>query len=199
MTIGKLFIKGLLFVLPIALTLIILNWVFSLISPWVKGPLTVIVPVHLQFPGIEIIASVVLILMIGGLVHWQLSSVFMRWFEKQMSSAPVFSLIYNNLREIVDFVAGNREQNIDRVVLAALNEHTNVIGLVSKPAGQTSLNDHPDLVAVFVPMSYQMGGFLLYLPEDKLETLDMSTSDAMQLCLTADIKPKKETDPLTKV
>lgn len=192
MNIGKLFFKGILFVLPIALTFTILNWLFGLLTPWVFVPVAAVIPESFRFSGLEYLLSIILVVLIGALVHWQLSNVFMKWLERILGSVPVINVVYNNLREIVDFVSGNREQSVKRVVLASLNDHVNVVGLVTKAAGRTSLSDHPDLTAVFIPMSYQMGGFLTYLPEQRLQTLNLSASQAMQLCLTADISQKSK-------
>jgi len=40
------------------------------------------------------------------------------------------------------------------------------------------------LVAVYFPMSFQIGGYTMYVPKDRLTTLDMSLEDAMRMVLT---------------
>ena len=40
-----------------------------------------------------------------------------------------------------------------------------------------------DLVAVYFPMSYQIGGYTLYLPKDELQETDLSVEEAMRLVL----------------
>ena len=42
-----------------------------------------------------------------------------------------------------------------------------------------------DLVSVYLPMSYQIGGFTVYVPSDHVKTIDMDVEDAMRLVLTA--------------
>ena len=42
-----------------------------------------------------------------------------------------------------------------------------------------------DLVAVYLPMSYGIGGYTVYLPKDQCESLDMPVETAMRMALTA--------------
>jgi uncharacterized membrane protein len=41
------------------------------------------------------------------------------------------------------------------------------------------------VVAVYVPFSYQVGGFTVFVPCDRLTVLDMSLEDAMHFIVTA--------------
>jgi uncharacterized membrane protein len=41
----------------------------------------------------------------------------------------------------------------------------------------------PDLVPVYFPMSYQIGGYTLYLPKSELEETQLSVEEAMRLVL----------------
>jgi uncharacterized membrane protein len=43
-------------------------------------------------------------------------------------------------------------------------------------------------VAVYLPMSYQVGGYTLFLPRSALTPIDMSREDAMRFILTAGLK-----------
>ena len=40
-------------------------------------------------------------------------------------------------------------------------------------------------MAVYLPMSYQIGGFTVYMPANQVTRLDISVEDAMRLSLTA--------------
>jgi hypothetical protein len=50
-----------------------------------------------------------------------------------------------------------------------------------------SRSDSP-LTAVYLPMSYQLGGFMVLLPAESLEPLEISAEDAMRLVLTAGVR-----------
>jgi uncharacterized membrane protein len=58
-------------------------------------------------------------------------------------------------------------------------------GLPLEPAAE-------DPVAVYLPMSYQVGGYTLYLPRSALTPIDMPFEQAMRLTLTAGVTARGE-------
>jgi len=61
-----------------------------------------------------------------------------------------------------------------------------LLGFVTHDA-ISQLKTHPedsDLVAVYFPMSYMLGGYTLYLPQHDLEPLNLSVEEAMRLAIT---------------
>ena len=48
--------------------------------------------------------------------------------------------------------------------------------------------DTQPLVAVYLPMSYQIGGYTLYLPRERLEPTDLSVEAAMRIVLTGGLQ-----------
>ncbi len=49
-----------------------------------------------------------------------------------------------------------------------------------------------DKVAVYLPLSYQLGGYTVYLSKDRVKVIDMSVEDAMRRVLTAGLSTKKK-------
>jgi uncharacterized membrane protein len=47
------------------------------------------------------------------------------------------------------------------------------------------------LVGVYLPMSYGIGGYTVYLPKAQIEPLDMSLEDAMRLTLIGGVSGRK--------
>ena len=59
--------------------------------------------------------------------------------------------------------------------------------------------DAEDPVAVYMPMSYQIGGYTLFLPRNALTPVDMTFEDAMRLVVTGAITRKQESaDKITE-
>lgn len=50
-----------------------------------------------------------------------------------------------------------------------------------------SAEEGDDIVAIYLPLSYQIGGYTLYLPRSKVEPVPMSMEDAMRRVLTAEL------------
>jgi uncharacterized membrane protein len=49
-----------------------------------------------------------------------------------------------------------------------------------------------DPIAVYLPMSYQIGGYTLFLPRSCLTPVDISFEDGMKLVLTGSVARKEE-------
>jgi uncharacterized membrane protein len=56
-----------------------------------------------------------------------------------------------------------------------------------------NLGSH-ETIAVYLPMSYQIGGYTLMLPRGSIEALDLSPEDAMRYTLTAGVSARKGDD-----
>jgi uncharacterized membrane protein len=56
----------------------------------------------------------------------------------------------------------------------------------------------PDVVAVYLPMSYQIGGYTVLLPRRLVEPVDMSVEDALRFTVTAGMSqiPARQDDGL---
>jgi uncharacterized membrane protein len=82
----------------------------------------------------------------------------------------VFNKVYRNIREMIDFIAGGKDGELDRVVLVSFDKDVKLIGFVTNPSISLPLQSDgldEQLSAVYMPMSYQMGGYVLYLPESR--------------------------------
>lgn len=72
------------------------------------------------------------------------------------------------------------------VVIPAFNEEQDLGGVIRQidlplqPAAEQA-------VAVYLPMSYQIGGYTLYLPASALTPLDISFEDGMRLAITGGV------------
>jgi uncharacterized membrane protein len=64
-----------------------------------------------------------------------------------------------------------------------------VIGFVTQEsASLPGMTADPTLVAVYLPMSYQIGGYTLYLPRDRLQPTELSVEQAMLIVLTGGLQ-----------
>jgi uncharacterized membrane protein len=74
-----------------------------------------------------------------------------------------------------------------QVVRVRVADHMHLIGFVTRedfttlPAGLGGA----DVIAVYLPMSYQVGGYTVLLPRRLVEPVDMSVEDALRFAVTA--------------
>ena len=64
-----------------------------------------------------------------------------------------------------------------------------LIGFVTQEHANTlGIGGGEDLVAVYLPMSYQIGGYTIYIPRSRLVETDLSVEQAMRIVLTGGVR-----------
>jgi uncharacterized membrane protein len=194
----RLFLQGVLTLLPITLTLYLLTWVVSSAENAVSGPLRSWFSHQIYFPGAGVIAVVALTFAVGFLVNNFITKQLFGWVEAQFKRTPVIRSIYNPLRDVTRMFAQENENSSQRPVLVDL-KGTGIyaMGLVTRdeftdlPSGTIP----PESLAVFVPFSYGVGGFTLIVPKNQTRELGIPAEKAMQLSLTGWIKTAEPKQP----
>lgn len=180
------FLKGLAATLPVVLTCYLIYWLGSSLEQLLKPIMTHLLPAGKYLPGSGLFTGVVAIFSIGLLVEVWLVRHLFTFGQTVMARIPVVKYIYNALRDFVEYftrpAAAGKGQ---KVVVVRLGE-ARLIGFIT---GQTpELGDqtrYDELITVYLPMSYQIGGYTVHIPRRLIEPLDLSVEDAMRLVLTA--------------
>jgi uncharacterized membrane protein len=107
------------------------------------------------------------------------------------------SRVFNALNDFVSYVSRRPTEEVSRSSVS-LDHECRLSGFITDAnrAGFAA-GDPPDRVAVYLPMSYQIGGFTVLLPRDRLKPLAMNVEEAMRLVLTAGVGRKAEKAPGT--
>jgi uncharacterized membrane protein len=180
----QLFLQGLLVVIPLLVTFGIFYWLFISAERVFRVPVRIVLPETWYIPGMGLLTAVLVTIAAGILVkNYIINAIFM-WFEKILNRLPLVKQIYGGARDLIQFFADSRHNKLQKVVAVEFNG-CRLIGFIT--GEKTSLGSQKNLVSVYLPLSYQIGGFLIYLPETQCEALDMSVQEAMQKALTANI------------
>jgi len=184
------FLQGLAAILPIALTFAVMYWLGTTAEAALGPLLRWALPGDWYFPGLGILAGLLLVTTTGLLVNAYLFRKVFDFANGLLSSIPLVSTLFDSLRDIASFAdpKGLRSE-MQRAVLVPLGDDIRVVGFVTNEARQWD-GEH-SAVPVFVPMSYQLGGFTLLVPEDGLEPLDMEVHTAMRWAISAGMVEKK--------
>ncbi len=178
--------RGLVVVLPIGLTLWLLWWLGSSTESLLQQAITLVIPAEHYRPGMGIIAAVALLLAAGTLVNALLVRRMLAAWERFLDRIPVVKTIYGAIRDFTRLLpADGKRRDLKRVVLARFGE-AQVVGFVTRDdAAELGIVKKEDgLVAVYFPMSYQIGGYTVLVPRSAIVQLDMSVETAMRLVLT---------------
>ncbi|MFA5583618.1 MAG: DUF502 domain-containing protein [Bacteriovoracaceae bacterium] len=185
---NQLFFKGLIVVLPISLTFYILFLISVRLESFFGDLLSQVVGKELYVPGLGIVATVGVVLLVGFLVNNYFTGRIFHWFNSLMERVPLIKVIYNPLKDLMALIpgGGNAKEN-QRVVLVPLpGLGVKTLGLVTRE--ELDEIKSKEMISVYVPLSYMLGGITLIVPRDSVEKVDMPVDQALKLAVTAWIK-----------
>jgi len=190
-TLGRIVLKGLLTILPISLTIYFVYWLGVTAESLFSGPIKWLLPATFYRPGMGLIAGFLLLIVVGILVNAYVVRRVLELGESLLLRVPVVKTVFAALRDLTQLVrVGDTGSELQRVVMVEFGPGK-VIGFVTQEkATLPGLGTDDSLVAVYFPMSYQIGGYTLYLPRDRIHPTDLSVEAAMRIVLTGGLQNK---------
>lgn len=197
-TLGKLFLKGLAVVIPVVLTVAILWWMATGAERLLGGLLSRIMPAGWYVPGLGLLAGLAIIALVGLLSHVLILRKLFEYWEGLVKRLPLIKTIYTAIQDFMGYFSADQQQRFSKVVLITLpGQDFQLLGFVTRE----SFHDLPfqpdaeEAVAVYCPMSYQIGGYTLFVSRSCLKPLNMPFEDAMRLAVTGGITQYNESGP----
>jgi uncharacterized membrane protein len=191
----RVFVKGLLALLPIFITAYLLVWIAQGLESAFGAPVRSYFPFWLNFPGAGIVLAMILIFLFGLLVDNYLTQKFFDWMERRLETTPVIRSIYGPIRDVTQLFAKKDQGDSQRVVFVRPEGFggIEILGLMTRDDFSELPKDSvpPDSVVVFIPFSYAMGGYSLIVPKSQVRDASIPAEKALQLALTAWIKNNK--------
>ncbi|MBM3198682.1 MAG: DUF502 domain-containing protein [Chlamydiae bacterium] len=185
---GKIFKRGLLAVAPSALTLVFVFWLFNALEALFRPAIETIVGTAHYFPGMGILAALILIFFVGTFVNnWFLQKIS-RWGESLVTKIPLVKTLYNSIVEMMRYFSPKDAQKRGAVVLVEVLG-MKLVGLITRDSFEglpQGLGEDGE-VAVYLPMSYQIGGYTVVVPKSRVTILDMTVEEGMRYAVTAGV------------
>lgn len=190
-TLGRIVLKGLLTILPIGLTLYFIYWLGVTAESVLSGPLKWLLPPDLYWPGMGLIAGFLLLIFIGLLVNAYIVRRVLEFGESLLLRVPFVKTVFSALRDLTGLMrVGEAGGELQRVVMVDFGPGR-LLGFVTQEnASLPGFGTDEALVAVYLPMSYQIGGYTLYLPRERITPTDLSVEAAMRIVLTGGLQNK---------
>lgn len=189
------FFRGLIVLLPVVISIQITIWVFRTMESWLAAPLKAALG-EIYFPGMAIILVVVLTAVIGFSSRWPAADFFWGLPGRILERLPVLKQIYGALKEVMDIMGGKKFEEESVVMVELPGTETSLIGIVTvnkKGNGNTIASElKEDQIAVYLPMSYQVGGYTLIVPKKYTRPLNLTPADALQLVLSGGVISEKQ-------
>ena len=193
---GRIFLTGVLTVLPVLAT-VYLYWLFTAAESFLGKPLQWLIPEDAYRVGMGLAVGVLVIFAVGVLMRAYIVRRIFGLTEKLLLQVPLIKTIYAAIRDFFGLFAGHDDQVALQVVTVRLpGSDMRLMGFVTRdhfedlPEDLASEGD----VAVYLPMSYQLGGYTVFMPRSQVKPIDMSREEAMRLVLTAGLRAKPNGD-----
>ncbi len=188
---AKTFLTGLVTILPIVVTIYLLIWLGELAESFLGRTIRVVLPGSLYVPGMGLVAGVVLTFLVGLLMHaWIVRRLF-EGSERVLYRIPVIRSVYGATRDFLQFLVHTRDPGFHEVVMVDVGDTgMQLIGFITRPDTRglpAGAARDEDAVLVYLPLSYQIGGYTVLLPRSVLRPIDMSMREAMTFVLTGGV------------
>ena len=178
----RIFVTGALVVIALAVPLYLVYWAATKFSELGEAAL----PEGYGWlgPVVGVAMVLVAIYFIGVLMHWWVFRWAVSLAERAVRKLPIIKTIYEGVRDILRLFSGASRQTGKVVRYRIPDTDIEMLGIqtTDSPRGTAT----PGKVAVYLPMSYQLGGFTLYLSASAVEPVDMTVEEAMKLAATAE-------------
>ena len=190
---GRIFLTGVLTVLPVLATAYLLIWLFTTAESFLGKPLRWLIPDGYYRGGMGLLVGVVVIFVVGVLMRAYIVRRVFAFSERILLEIPLIKTIYAALRDFFGMFAGQSDhQGLQVVTVTLPGSNMRLMGFVTRdefsdlPEGIAGQGE----VAVYLPMSYQIGGYTVFMPRSQLSPIQMSREQAMRFVLTAGLKSK---------
>ena len=193
----RLFLTGLLTLLPLWLTWVVVKFVFVLLSntsrPLIEPSLLAFAAQSPQAFGwlaepwvmgaIALFATLATILAVGWVSRRVIGQRLLRWFEALVARIPLANTIYGSARKLLDILQ-TKPDGTQRVVLIDF-PHTEMktLGFVTRVMREAGTGR--ELAAVYVPTTPNpTSGYLEIVPVEKITPTDWNVDQAMSFIIS---------------
>jgi uncharacterized membrane protein len=195
-------ITGTAITIPFILTVIVLGFVLSFVAQtlnpvvWLAGYLDV----EVAAPVVQVttvLTLLVLIVAVGIVAEHTDGTRIAGGFHAAMESIPGVSSIYNSFRRMSDILLESDVESFQDVKLVEFprdGSYTLAYLTGRPPAELVAAAGHEEMLTLFVPFAPNpvMGGFLIYVPENRVIDVEMTVEESVQAIITSGVAHSQE-------
>jgi uncharacterized membrane protein len=192
---NKIFFRGLITLLPIAITIYIVYSAIVILENLLGSLLRQVLPEYI--PGLGLLLTLVLIFLFGLLLNNLITVRLLTILESRLVQVPFIKAIYSPLRDLMNLFNRGESPDMKSVVLVKMGDTgAMAMGVVTRE----SFRDLPfhgemtDKIAVYFPFSYGLGGYTLLVPKNLIIQVDLPIERAMSLAITGWVKADSKGD-----
>ncbi len=173
------FLQGLLFLIPLFVTVYVIYWIFIRIDGFLKLPV----------PGLGFIVTIVFITFIGFVASNFLTQRIVHLVDRIFTRLPLVKMIYTSIKDLVNAFVGDKK-SFNRPVQVIIDRESNlrVLGFTTRDSLDSI--GIKESVAVYLPQSYNFAGNLVIVARELVIPLAADPGDVMKLIVSGGVSAK---------
>ena len=193
---GNIMFQGIVALLPALLTIYILFWLVSSAETVLGGMLKLMFPSGWYIPGMGLLSGLVVTFLCGLMLNAFLVKRLLDLGEKIVDNIPLIKTLYGSMKDFIGFFANQRDSQFNQVVTIDLEfggKPLRMIGFVTRSDFTnlpTGIGEEGE-IAVYLPLSYQIGGYTVIIPRSCVKPINISTHRAMGFVVTGGMTTDK--------
>lgn len=195
MSITRRILDGFKILFPLLIFVILVGWLAGHVERMFRPLVTLVVPVDAYFPGLGLLIGLVSLAFLSLAVQaWAMRAIY-AWFIRQLKKIPVFKTVYTWINNLVGMVGSPDAKRSGKPVIVDMS-YCKVLGFITDEHMQRQLemDSQEGKLAVYLPMSYQIGGYTVLVDRKQVEELEMSADKLFSIIISAGLLDKKEHD-----
>src|SRR5215475_14716314 len=170
------FLRGLVVVAPLAITVYVCVLVFRTIDGWLG----------LSIPGIGFVLTILLILLVGFLASGLFTRGVVGALGDVFEKLPFVRLLYSSSKDMLNAFVGEKRR-FDKPVLVSLSADGAVKVLAFLTSDSLASLGVADHVTVYMPVSYGFSGHILVVPADRVQRIEADAGAVMAFIISGGV------------
>ena len=177
--ISQYFLQGLLFLVPLFVTVYVIYWVFVRIDGILDMPV----------PGVGFIVTIAFVTLVGFGASNFLTRNIVGLVDKIFARLPLVKMIYTAIKDLVNAFVGDKK-SFNRPVQVVIDRESNlrVLGFATRDSLDSI--DIQDSMAVYLPQSYNFAGNLIIVDREQVTPMSADPGEVMKLIVSGGVSSK---------
>jgi len=188
------FVAGFFVLVPLVISIITLIWVFGVVDGFTEALYARFFERYFPpgyfgedarvLPGLGIVTTAVLILLVGVVATNVLGRRVLQRTEGYLLRVPVFRTIYAPVKQLILAFSPDNEYGFKRVVMVRTDSRGYILGFLTKEFSIQSAGHTESLIAVYVPTNHLYLGDVVICRRDGAFFPDLTVEEGIRVFLT---------------
>jgi uncharacterized membrane protein len=170
------FLRGLVVVVPLALTVYVCVVIFKTIDSWLGLPIR----------GVGFVLALVLITLVGFMASSIITRSLIGALDRMFDRLPFVRLLYSSAKDMLNAFVGEKRR-FDKPVLVSLSADGTLKVLAFLTSDSLGTLGIANQVTVYMPQSYGFAGHILVVPASRVERINADAAEVMAFIISGGV------------